>query len=111
MLNVSAADIQDLKITVMSLTGLSKDALHVYVGLIVFLGAALILRRPAGSPLPWLAAFVAALLGEVVDARGDLTSLGYWRWLDSMRDVVNTIFWPTLLVLAARLTPVFDETA
>jgi hypothetical protein len=95
---------QAIKLAIVSATALSKDALHVYVGLSVFLPSALILRRPLRSPLPWLAALLVAALGEIVDMRDDISSLGYWRWAASAHDMVNTIFWPTVLLCLARFT-------
>lgn len=52
----------------MGLTGLSRDALHVYAGMLVFLLAAVILRRSLRSPVPWLATVAVACGMEVVDA-------------------------------------------
>src|SRR5471030_1666390 len=95
---------QAIKLAIVSATGLSKDTLHVYVGLAVFLAAALVLRKPLRSPLPWLVALVIAVLGEIVDMRDDISSLGYWRWAASVHDIVNTIFWPTVLLGLARFT-------
>ena len=40
---------QVLKIAILSVTGLSKDALHVHAGLAVFLTAALSMRKPMHS--------------------------------------------------------------
>src|SRR5476649_1210190 len=99
---------QAIKLAIVSATGLSKDALHVYVGLFVFLAAALVLRRPLRSPLPWLSAFMVAALGEIVDMRDDISSLGYWRWANSAHDIVNTIFWPTVLLCVARFTRLLE---
>lgn len=96
--------VQAIKLAIVSATGLSKDTLHVYVGLAVFLAAAFVLRRTLRSPLPWLVALVIAALGEIVDMRDDISSLGYWRWAASTHDIVNTIFWPTVLFCMARFS-------
>jgi uncharacterized membrane protein YqgA involved in biofilm formation len=94
--------IQELKAAVVSATGLSKDALHVYFGLIVFVAVAAAFRRPFRSIIPWLAVIGVAIVGELVDVRDDLASLGHWRWSASLHDFVNTIFWPTVLLFLAQ---------
>lgn len=102
MIQSSAA--QSLKISIMTATGLSRDALHVHVGLAVFLAAVVVLRRPLRSVLPWLVVLAVAVAGELLDLRDDVSTTGEWRSRDSLRDIVNTVLWPTVLLLAARFT-------
>ena len=94
--------IQSIKLAIVDLTGLSKDALHVYVGLAIFLGVAAISRKPLRSIVPWLAVVVVALAGEVVDMIDNLSTLGRWRWDASLHDVLNALFWPTVIWLLGR---------
>ncbi len=94
--------VQSLKMAIVQILGLSKDALHVYVGLAVFFLTAAVTRKAPASWTPWLAVVAVALLGELFDLRDNLASLGYWHWGASLRDLVNTIFWPTLLLLLTR---------
>jgi len=94
--------VQSIKLAIIAVTGLSKDALHIYVGLAVFLATAVVLRKPLRSIVPWLAVVAVAVAGELLDMRDDVASLGYWRWGASLHDVLNTIFWPTVLFLLAR---------
>lgn len=93
---------QAIKLAIVSATGLSKDALHIYVGLTFLLTAAAILRKPLRSIIPWLVVLTLAVAGEMVDMRDDITSLGYWRWGASLHDVLNTLFWPSVLLFLAR---------
>jgi hypothetical protein len=93
---------QAAKLVLISTLGLSRDALHVHVGLGIFMIAALLLRRPLSSPLPLALVFVAAVAGEGLDLRDDLGTLGYWRWQASLGDIVNTVFWPFVVWLLAR---------
>ena len=93
---------QTVKLFLVSLTGLSKDALHVHVGLGTMFGAAMIFRREFRSLLPWLVVLGAALCGEMLDMYDDLISPGYWRWEMSVHDIANTLFWPTVLLVLAR---------
>ncbi|MEM7664327.1 MAG: hypothetical protein AAF250_00590 [Pseudomonadota bacterium] len=100
---------QELKTLIVDNVGLAKDALHVYVALIVFLAACRVFRWPASSWKPWLVVLAVALLGEALDLRHTLDrgrpiALGY-HWTD----LWNTMLVPTMLVLAARYSKVFDR--
>jgi hypothetical protein len=99
---------QSLKLALVDLSGLSKDALHIYVGLAVFLLVAIALRKPLRSPVPWLAVLLLAVLGESLDSRDDISHYGAWRVLVSVHDIANTLFWPTVLLLLARYTRVLE---
>ncbi|KNZ31021.1 MAG: hypothetical protein AD742_19670 [Methylibium sp. NZG] len=90
---------QALKLAIVSATDLSRDALHVYVGLTVFLSVQWMLRGRNAAVMPVIAVLVVAIAGEAIDLKDDLTSLGFWRWKASAHDLVNTLLWP--LVLAA----------
>lgn len=100
---------QSAKLAVLSALDLSKDALHIYVGLLVFLLAALIFRRPIRSLVPWLTVLAVAALGEAVDAIENIRSLGQWQRAASVHDLINTLVWPTILHLLARFTDVLDH--
>ena len=90
---------QAIKHLIVLTVGLSRDALHIYVGLAVLLVMALALRRQLSSLLPLSIVFFVALLGEIVDIRDDLLTVGYWRLGASLHDLVNTVFWPTVIVM------------
>jgi len=94
--------IQSIKLAIVAATGLSKDALHIYVGLAVFLVAAIVLRKPLRSNVPWLVVVGVAITGEVLDMRDDIASLEYWRWSASLHDILNTLFWPSVFLLLAK---------
>jgi hypothetical protein len=100
---------QAFKLAVIQATQLSRDAIHVYVGLAVFLAAALLFRKPLRSWLPWFAVLIVAVIVEVVDLRDDLLTRGRLRWLASTHDIVNTLFWPSVLLLLARWTTLFGK--
>lgn len=99
--------LQAVKLTVMSLTNLSRDALHVHAGLLVFVLAAAVLRRHPGSPWPWLVAMAVACGVEALDAVDGIVSYGHWRVRASVHDIANTMFWPTVLALACRFMPLW----
>ena len=102
--------VQTIKLAIVSFTGLSKDALHIYVGLALFFFAAAMLRKPLRSIVPWLAAGGATAAGELLDIRDDSSYLGYWRWGASAHHMINTLFWPTVLLFLARAGMVFGTT-
>ena len=99
---METSTVQAIKLAIVSFTGLEKDALHIYVGLGIFLGFAALLKRPLRCAAPWLAVLFFAVGGELFDMRDDIASLGLWRWRASLHDVLNTIFWPTVFLLLAR---------
>ena len=98
-----ASSVQTLKSTLVTVTSLSLDALHIYVGLGAFFLTALVFKKPLRSLLPWLAVVAIAAIGELTDMRDDLATFHRWRWADSLHDLVNTIFWPTAIMILCRL--------
>ena len=78
-------------------TGASEDLLHVHFGLLIFVTAALLLRRRMHSNWPVGLVWVFALANEAVD----YFAAGY-QVDTSALDVVNTVLWPTVLHLVAR---------
>ena len=95
---------QELKIWLTQVIGLPKDALHIYVGLTVFLLAAILLRRPLRSLVPIAAALAAASAGEAWDLYDSWRAGERLRLDRSWHDVWNTCFWPFVLFLLARYT-------
>ena len=80
------------------LLGASEALLHVHVGLLIFVLAALVTRRHMASPWPLAVVFALALINELIDYLGPTPS----AYLSSVGDVINTVFWPTVLFLIAR---------
>lgn len=103
--------LQSAKFWLVGHVGLAKDALHVHVGLLLFVGSALIFRWPIRSWKPWALALTGALLGEAWDLRDSLvhhTRIALWA---NWHDVWNTMLWPSLFLLLARTTALFGERA
>lgn len=99
---------QAIKTTLIVATGLSRDALHIYFGLAILLLSAAMLRKPLRSYVPWSVVWAMAIAGELLDMRDDLMLYDHWRWDASMHDVLNTLFWPTVLMLLARHSHFFS---
>ena len=94
------------KLDLLALTGLERDALHIYTGLLVQTLAAVVTRRSLARWAPWLAAAAAALLIEYGDWR-------YEPWPEermlqatrALHDIVNTLIAPTFLLVLCRWFP------
>ena len=95
---------QQAKIALVHLLGLPKDALHIYVGLAIFLAAAAVLRRPLGSWMPIAAVAAAALIGEGWDLLETRAAGARPHWDRNWHVVWSTCFWPATLFLLARYT-------
>ena len=95
-------DLQNLKLYLIDLTGLGRDALHVYAGLAVFLTVRLLWRWRGGWVIAWLAALALASSIEWLDMRAEgqagvlQPDPAHWH------DVWNTMVWPTVLLLIGR---------
>ncbi len=71
---------------------------HTYAGLTIWLVSAILLRRKLSSPWPVL----VVLLCEVANECIDRLAHGAWNWPDTIGDVIATMFWPTVIMLALR---------
>ncbi|WP_207790400.1 hypothetical protein [Sandaracinobacter neustonicus] len=94
--------LQEVKWWLMGATGLSKDALHVYVGMGVLLGAAWLGRWRVGDWRPLLAVLLVALAGELWDLIDNIRTNAPMQWRGHGKDILNTLFWPTVLTLLAQ---------
>ncbi|MGB7374462.1 hypothetical protein [Pontixanthobacter sp.] len=98
---------QDTKTALATLADLSRDALHIYAALIIFLGACWIFRWRARSVKPWALVLLCQCINEYVDMQNMLADDGViWIW-GTIKDTVNTMILPTLILLAARYTSIF----
>ena len=101
--------LQQIKWMLVEHLHLSKDTLHIYVAMSLFLGSAIVLRWPLKSWKPWLLVLAVALAGEAWDLRDSLTYHTRIHLLANLKDVFNTLFWPTVLMLLARHTRVLKR--
>jgi hypothetical protein len=82
-------------------TGLPDTILHIHAGLAVLMLARIVTRRSLGSFVPWSCVAVAEAFNEIMDR----LNFGSWRWPDTTSDIINTLFWPTVICLGIRLRP------
>ncbi|MBN1831585.1 MAG: hypothetical protein JW896_05680 [Deltaproteobacteria bacterium] len=90
---------QLVKIHVLSFFDLTKDAMHIYIGLSAFLLWVLVTRKSLGLWKNLIPVLIAAMLMETFDLRDDFNSFGHFRWSASLHDVLNTVFWPAIIVI------------
>lgn len=93
------SNFQALKLEIVAFLGLSKDAVHVYVGLLVFIAFMLFVRRPGSEWWALIGVVLVASGLEFLDLRDDAATYGYMRWTASLHDLANTAFWPAVLAL------------
>ena len=74
---------------------LGKDALHIYVALLVFLGTCLLFGWKASQWKPWLCVLAVALAGEALDLGDDINPGDLIDVVASLKDLVNTLLPPT----------------
>lgn len=79
-------------------TGAPDSLLHVHAGMAVMFLARVTTRRSLATWTPFLAVLVAALTKEIIDR----IAHGAWRMPDTMFDIINTIFWPFVLMIGLR---------
>jgi hypothetical protein len=96
--------LQAAKLWLVGHVHLAKDALHIYVGLAVFLGSALLFGWRLREWRPWLLTAAVATGGELWDVRDTIAWGRPVVWGANVHDVWNTLFWPTALLLLARRT-------
>ncbi len=113
-------DFTAFKMNVVETTGLAKDALHIYVGVGVYLLCLIALRPIIKSQ--GIRSFIAlivvtciALLGEYLDNRDTIESLGLAslsrdQILASIRDLINTCMLPYVLFALNKWTTIFRPT-
>ncbi len=94
--------IQDLKLLLLDAVPLSRDGFHIYLGLVMYLGAALALRRSLSNPWMLLAPLIVAILLEGADLMADIETYGYMRWHASLKDILNTVLGPLAVWSVAR---------
>jgi hypothetical protein len=93
---------QLLKLRILGAVPLSKDAVHVYIGMLCLLLALVALRVPLRSWRALLPGLAAALAMEALDLRDNAADGVAFRWAASAKDIVNTNLLPALLVTVAR---------
>jgi hypothetical protein len=82
-------------------TGLPDTMLHIHAGMAVLMVARVLTRRSLGSFVPLSVVALAEGMNELMDR----LNYGSWRWEDTSSDIINTMFWPTVICLGIRFRP------
>lgn len=113
-------DFTAFKLNVVETTGLAKDALHIYVGVGIYLLCLIALRSIIKSQ--GIRSFIAlivvtaiALLGEYLDNRETIKALGLAglsreQLIASIRDLINTCLLPYVFFALTKWTKIFHST-
>jgi hypothetical protein len=97
------SDYQLLKLRLLHMVPVSKDAAHIYIGMACLVLALLVLRVPLRSYRALVPGLIATVVMEAFDLRDNMADFGHRRWWASLHDAVNTNLIPAVLVTIARL--------
>jgi len=86
-------------------SAVSSDALHVLVGVSVWVVAALVLRRSLSASGPWMILFALTLFNEGVDFWVERWPILSMQLGESAKDVMLSMALPTVLAFAIRVQP------
>ena len=78
-------------------TGLTHPELHIHCGMAILLLTRLVTGRRLHTMFPLFIVALAEGLNETMDR----LNFGSWRPADTLGDIANTLFWPTILSLSA----------
>ena len=84
---------------------IEHGALHIIVGVMVWLAIALVSRRPVCSWIPWCGLFALILWNELVDLWVEKWPEPGMQYGEGARDVILTMFVPTLIMIAVSIRP------
>jgi len=87
--------------------GLSRDVLHVLLGVGVQFTLVVLLRSWTGAVLPWLLLLLGAAANEAYDLSREVWPAGYrlQQWFETLKDLITTMAVPTLLLVVSRYAP------
>ena len=94
---------QQLKNHILALVGISKDAVHIYIGIGCLLLSILVLRLPPTSFKALILTLLFSLGMEAMDLHDNVRYQETTRLMASAHDIWNTNLLPFLVVLALRL--------
>ena len=80
-------------------TGMADSLSHVHAGMAVLFLARILTRKSLATPIPLACVALAEAGNEILDR----LHYGSWRWTDTLGDIANTMFWPTVLFIGLRM--------
>jgi len=91
------------KLEVLSMVDLTKDAIHIHIGMLVFVCWLVVFRKSISTFKSLIPVLIVVLIMEAFDLRDDYYAFGYFRWFASLHDIVNALLWPFILISFTRL--------
>ena len=89
------------KTAIETFLGLSADAMHVQVGVLLLIFFAVVTKKRTYHWLPWLLVLLVECINELIDMSQPAGSIES-NWAASQHDILNTMFLPTVLILMLR---------
>ncbi len=71
---------------------------HLYVGMAIWLGSAVLFRQPLRDVRPPIVLISLEAINEVLDR----AAKGSWRWPDTSADIIHSLFWPLVIFACLR---------
>lgn len=95
----------DAKMFIEQSIDFSSDALHVFVGVIIQLSAAFVLKRPISDWRLWFVVLMLISLNEFIDLQVEHWPKRTMQYGESAKDLILTLVLPTILLFTARYRP------
>ncbi len=99
----------DLKTLVEQYSGLERDALHIHAAILLYLMSMGLFRKSRRSRIPWLVVLGLELANEAIDITHTPSSDPQAVLTGSLKDLWNTMLWPTVLLFLGRYTTWFQK--
>lgn len=106
------SEYQNLKLIILSILEISKDAIHIHIGLIVFIAAVVLWKKGSIDALCLIPVVFVASLMELLDLIDDYTYQGSVRMVAltaSIHDLINTMLWPVVIVILGWMGKLSDR--
>ena len=95
----------EFKLFLTHVSGISMDALHVVAGVLIQMLAAAMFRSSLASWRPWFVVLGLELLNEAADLWIERWPHPGMQFGEGAKDILLTMFLPTLLLMAASRRP------
>lgn len=92
----------DAKTLIRDSMGLSNDALHIHIALLILLASAALYRMRPDRIQPWLTVMLFEFINEYSDLLYSTEEDAAVRWSESWHDIGNTMLWPTVILVLGR---------
>lgn len=106
------SEYQNAKLIILSILEISKDAIHIHIGLFVFFAAVVLWRKGSFDARCLIPVIIVASLMELLDLRDDYTDQGSIRMAAvtaSIHDLINTMLWPVVIVILGWMGKLCDR--